>query len=680
MESFLTACPRNCYSTCSMNAVIKNEKLIKLEPVPENRATPNGPCMKGLSYTERVYSPDRILYPLKRDRSTKKFHKISWENALNIIIEKLHKIRNEFGAESLLYYYGSGTKGLLNEVGLNFWKLFGGCTTTYGDLCWPAGLEATRLTFGDNKHNSPWDLENARLIVLWGKNPAETNIHQMLFVEKAITNGAKLVVIDPRRTQTVEIANLFIQPKPGTDGAIALAIANILIKEEKIDIDFIKKYVYGFEEFKKMVSDYSAEKCSEITDVPVEKIRQLASYIGDIKPFSLCAGFGMQRYSNGGQTMRALMALPVITGNIGKPGAGWIYANLQSYIFNDIKDPVASFPPEKKQDNLRVSISTSILGKAMMETTDPPLKFAWVERGNPLSQQAETNVVRKAFRNLDFCVVIEQFLTDTALEADIILPAKSMFEQTDIINGYWHPYILLRQKVIDCPGEIKPETEIYYLLAKKMGFSNKNLEGLIPTPGDKNIEDFLDARLQNFPDLSIEKLKQRPILAPKYQDIAFSDLKFNTPSKRIELFSKMAIELWNLNPLPEFNETKESVHTTNNKYPLFLMTPNSKDSIHSQFINLKTIREINPDPVLLVNSEDAKKRKIKHNNMLKIYNSRGYFYARANIDLSIKRGCVSITNGWQSSDAALNNCSRARETDMGYGSAFHDNAVEIKNV
>jgi len=276
--------------------------------------------------------------------------------------------------------------------------------------------------------------------------------------------------------------------------------------------------------------------------------------------------------------------------------------------------------------------------------------------------------------------VIEQFLTDTAREADIILPAKSMFEQTDIINGYWHPYILLRQKILDCPGEVKPETEIYYLLAKKMGFSDKDLEGIIPVPGDKNIDDFLEARLNNFPEISINKLKQKPILAPQYQDIVYSDFKFNTPSKKIELFSKQTAELWKLNPLPVFTETKESIHTTNNKYPLFLMTPNSKDSIHSQFINLKTIREINPEPVLLINPKDAQKRKIKHNNMLKIYNSRGYFYAKANIDLSIKEACVSIINGWQSAEAAINNCSMARETDMGFGSAFHDNAVEIKNT
>ncbi|MFC2097192.1 molybdopterin-dependent oxidoreductase [Bacteroidota bacterium] len=677
MESFLTACPRNCYSTCSVNAVVDNGRLVKLEPVPENLATPNGPCLKGLSYTERVYSPDRILFPLKKDKKTNSFIKISWKEALDTIADKLIASKNKFGAHSILYYAGSGTKGLLNEVGLNFWKIFGGCTTTYGDLCWPAGLEATRLTFGENKHNAPWDLEKAKLIIIWGKNPAETNIHQMLFIEKAINNGSKLVVIDPRRTQTVEIADLFIQPKPGTDGVLALGLANILIKNNNIDKKFIEEYVLGFEEFKNMVSVYSPDKCSEITDVPPEQIKQLASLIAKIKPFSLCAGFGMQRYSNGGQTMRAVMALPAITGNIGKPGAGWIYANLQSYIFSDLNDPISCYPSDNNIDNISTSISTSRLGKEMSEASDPPIKFAWVERGNPLSQQPDSESVRKAFRSLDYCVVIEQFMTDTAMEADIILPAKSMFEQTDIINGYWHPYILLRQKVIDSPGEVKPETEVYYLLAKKMGIKDEKLKDKIPSPGEENIHMFLENKLNTKSEISLSELKKGPIVAPGNQEVAFSDLKFPTSSGKIELYSEEANNRWSIDNLPVFIEASDQ---DKNNYPLFLMTPNSHNGIHSQFINLKKIREINPEPVLLVNPEDAKERNIVHNDMVKVFNNRGSFVARTSIDFSIKKNCISTMNGWQLNDAGINNCSFANETDIGHGCAFHNNKVEIEKI
>ncbi|MCP4607433.1 MAG: molybdopterin-dependent oxidoreductase, partial [Planctomycetes bacterium] len=305
-----------------------------------------GPCHKGLSYIERVYSEDRILHPLKRNGNNS-FTRISWEEALDTISGQLLSVREKYGSKSVLYYCGSGTKGLLNSVSMNFWKLYGGCTTTYGDLCWPSGLEATRLTFGENKHNSPWDLANAKTIIFWGKNAAETNIHQMVFADKVQENKGKVIVIDPRRTQTSERADLLIQPRPGTDGALALAVANLLFERKYIDENFIGKHVHGCDKFREMVKEYTTEKVSGITDVPAEYIVRLTEIIGKEKPVTICGGFGMQRYSNSGQTMRAMIALLAITGNIGKPGAGWQFANLQSHIFDEVKDPVASFPPEK---------------------------------------------------------------------------------------------------------------------------------------------------------------------------------------------------------------------------------------------------------------------------------------------------------------------------------------------
>ena len=223
MPVFTTACPRNCYSTCSLRVEVQDGRVRRIEGHAANRATPEGPCLKGLSYAERVHSPDRILRPLRRTPDGG-FVEVEWGRALNEIAEQLQAVRRRHGPKAVLYYSASGTKGLMNRVGAGFWRLFGGYTTTYGDLCWPAGLEATRLTLGANKHNAPWDLENAGLIVFWGKNAAETNIHQGVFVEKAKRRGAKVVVVDPRRTQTAEGADLLVQLRPGTDGALALAI------------------------------------------------------------------------------------------------------------------------------------------------------------------------------------------------------------------------------------------------------------------------------------------------------------------------------------------------------------------------------------------------------------------------------------------------------------------------
>ncbi|MBI9070870.1 MAG: molybdopterin-dependent oxidoreductase [Melioribacteraceae bacterium] len=679
MPIYTTACPRNCYSTCSFKVLVKDDKIRSIEPHGENKAAGEGVCLKGLSYVERVYSKDRILKPLRRNRVSNEFEEISWNDAIEIIAFKLNEIREKHSQKSVLYYSASGTKGLLNGVGSSFWKMYGGCTTTYGDLCWSAGLEATRLTLGDNKHNAPWDLENAKLIIMWGKNPAETNVHQIKHIDNAIENGARLVVIDTRRTESAEKADMIIQPRPGTDGALALAAANILIHNDWIDKEFIANNVFGFEELKNSIKDYSVEKASEITGVPEGQIYKLAELIGTIKPMTINAGYGMQRYTNSGQTMRAILSLISLTGNIGKPGAGWMFANLQTGIFDSVKDPIASYPPKNADGIFRVSIPTTQLGKGIIEQTDPPIKMIWVERGNPIPQNPNTNKVIEAFRSSEFNVVIDQFLTDTAMEADIVLPAKSMFEQSDIIGAYWHPYIQLRQKIIDPPGEVKPETEIYYLLAKEMGFPDSEIGENLPFPSDETIEKFLAKKLEPFPELSLERLKENPVIAPGHEEIAFADLKFPTPSGKIELYSEEANSRWNVDSLPTYNEPVESAKSS--KFSLSLMTPNTKNRIHSQFNNLELIKQISAKPVISINPEDAKRRNIKNGDLVKVFNDRGNLTIEAGLTFSIKAGAVSITNGWWLKDGAtVNILSADRETDMGHGAAFHDNMVEVEKV
>ncbi len=667
MPSYLTACPRNCYSTCTLRVELEDGRLRRVEPFEGNRATPEGACLKGLSYVERVHSPDRILHPLRRTPGG--FERISWEEALGTISEKLKRLRADHGPKSLLYYAASGTKGMLNGAGMEFWRRFGGCTTTYGDLCWPSGLEATRLTLGENKHNVPWDLENARLIVLWGKNPAETNVHQMPFVEKALSAGAQLVVVDPRRTESAERAGMLIQPRPGTDAALALAVANLIIEKEGVEQSFVADHVLGFDRFAQHVDSFRPDRAAQICGVSAGEIERLAELFAAVRPASIVAGFGMQRYTNSGQTMRALLSLLAITGNIGKPGAGWVYANLQSHIFGE-KDPVASFPPEDSGGPVRGSISTARLGPDMLAQSDPPLRAAWVERGNPLNQNPESGTVARAFEALDFVVVVEQFLTDTARAADIVLPAKTFLEQTDVITAYWHPFLQLKPKVMEPPGEVRPETEIYRGLADLLDI---DLQGSIPAEAE--IESYLESRLSPH-GLSLARLREGPQLPPGHQDIAFEDLRFATPSGRIELVSREASERWGLNELPDFSEASESVDRA--KYPLQLLTPNTKNRIHSQFGDLKLLKALEPELLLTMHPVDAEQRGIVSGERLRVFNDRGTFEAAARLSFGIRRGCVSAPNGWWRDAGTVNDSSAGRETDMGHGAAFHDNFVEVE--
>jgi anaerobic selenocysteine-containing dehydrogenase len=678
MEVHNTACPRNCYSTCSFKVWTEEGKVVKIDPEPLNKATPEGPCLKGLSYLERVNSRDRILYPLKKTQEG--FERISWDDALQLISRKLLHFKKEFGSKSVLFYAASGMSGVLNGVSTGFWKMYGGATTVYGNLCWPAGLEATRLTLGENKHNAPWDLENAGVIVLWGKNPAETNIQQMMPIRKAQENGARVIVVDPRYTPSAQKADLLVQPIPGTDGLLALSIAKILIEQDNVDLDFIKKYVLGYDAFKQEVLKIDLSESERICGVPVSFMEEMARSIAAEVPMTLVVGYGMQRYSNGGQTTRCLLALSVITGNIGKPGACWHYADLQGDIFSEVKEPESYYPDKRTDGVFRRSISTALLGEQMLTQRDPELKMAWVERGNPITQNPDSNKVVEAFRNLDFVVVVDQFLTDTALEADIVLPAKSMFEQTDIISSYWNPYVQLRPKVIEPMGEVKPETEIYYHLAQAMGFPQEIIGQHIPPPDDEAIDQWLEDKLKSFPGLSLEKLKRGPVLAPGLQEVAFSDFKFPTPSGKIELYSEVAAKNWDVPPLPTYEPVKEGKQNSP-EFPYALLSPNTKNRIHSQFGNLQVIKSAAPEVYATISALDARQKGIRNGNKIRVFNDRGSLVIKAKTDQWLRPGCIVIYNGyWHQEGACPNVLSRGRETDMGYGTAFHDNMVDYEKV
>ena len=675
MEEFITACPRNCYSTCSFMVQVENNKIRRILPYAGNLATPEGPCIKGLSYLERTYSPQRIIHPLRKSPDGK-FIQITSSEAIDLISDKLGSIKEKHGSHSILWYKGSGMSGLTNDIGTSFWKAFGGVTTTYGNLCWPAGLEAVRLTLGEVKHNVPWDLENAKTIIIWGKNPAETNIQEVAFIANAKENGCKVIVIDPSRTLTADKADILYCPKPGTDAALALALARILISHDLIDTEFIKKHVNGFEEFRNSLSVSTAE-AEKITGMPIENIEELAHIIGNGGPVTFLPGYGLQRHANGGQAIRAILSLAVLTGNIGKPGAGFNYANLQSYIFDNQKEPLSYYSDYETDKPFRRTISMAKLGTDMLNAKDPELKAAWIERGNPLLQSPDTNSVRRAFSGLEFKVVVEQFMTDTALLADIILPAKDMFEQSDIIGSYWSPYVQFKPKVIDCPGEVMPETEIYYHLAQRLNLE-LNTE-LVPVPGNENIEEWLKKRIDGYSELSLDELKKGPLLAPGLQKIAYEDMHFETPSGKIELYSSEAQSRWGVSPLPDYVSCEHN--GTDNTFPLRFITPNTGSRIHSQFGNLNIIREISELPAVGISPSDARNRNITTGNKIKVYNEVGEIISTARVSNRVMDGTVVLPNGvWCNEGGGGNHLIDGRETDMGYGAAFHDNQVEVERV
>jgi anaerobic selenocysteine-containing dehydrogenase len=320
----------------------------------------------------------------------------------------------------------------------------------------------------------------------------------------------------------------------------------------------------------------------------------------------------------------------------------------------------------------------ALLGVDLLRMRDPKIKAAWIERGNPMLQSPDSKSVAEAFTKMEFKVVVDQFMTDTASLADIILPAKDMFEQSDIIGSYWSPYIQFKPKVLFPEGDIMPESEIYYHLAKHLGLEFDNSS--IPEPGNENIEKWLDNRIKGHSSLNLEDLRMGPVLAPGLQQIAYEDMKFKTPSGKIELYSNQAKTRWNISPLPMYIPIKREAQN-GIEYPLILMTPNAGSRIHSQFGNLEVIKQVIESPAAELSYTDAESRSIINGDKIRIYNHKGSIESFARVTGRIPVGCIVLNNGiWLNEGGGGNFLIEPQETDIGFGAVFHGNRVEVEKV
>ncbi|MBU4047999.1 molybdopterin-dependent oxidoreductase, partial [bacterium] len=524
--AFFTVCPKDCFGSCSLEVEVEKGKVVKVRGNRNSPVNQGRICIKGKDYPNMVYGPERLLYPLQRigKRGKGEFKRISWEQVLDTIYKKLKNLKEQYGPESVLYYNRFANLGVVKNCAYGFWYQFGGFTSTYGGLCDSAAQEAINLTYGEVKHNKISDLENSKLIILWGSNPAYTNIHIMHYINRAVDKGAELITIDIRENESGAKSHLYLNPRPGTDGCLALGIANQLIENNIIDNNFIDHHTFGFAEFKGLVKNYPLGKVSDITGIPLHKIEAMIGFIKNTPEYALICGMGVQRYTNGGQTIRAISLLPSLTASIGKKGCGFYFSDRQA---PELNWPFS--PPKPKR--IRNSIPVAKLASELNNQVDPLVKAVWIEQANPMTSNPSINILARAMNKLDLIVVADLFLTDTARMADIILPAASMFEYYDLITGYGHSYIQLQQKIIEPPGECKHESEIYRLLAKKFDF---NLDYL-PENDLITIEKIINSSNLNT---DVDELKGKPYLHPSYQEIAFGDLKFNTPTQKLEFFSQ----------------------------------------------------------------------------------------------------------------------------------------------
>lgn len=680
-QVFQNACPRNCYDTCSILSTVKDGVLTKVEGNPQNTYTRGRLCVKGYSYTRRVYSPDRIKYPMRqKGRGSGNWERISWDDAFTEIAQNILKIKKEYGSTlpiCLNKYSGNfdimhyGIEGTMSSIG--------NTSRATGTPCWPAGIDSQTFDMGTIFNNDPEDLVNSKYLILWGVNPAWTSVHGMYFVKEAQRRGCKLVIIDPILSQTASKGDLYLQIKPSTDGALALGMAKYILDNNLVDQEWLTKNSLGHEEFFQYLRDnITTEWAAEKTGLPKDVIETLAREYATAKPANIWIGYGMQRHTNGGQNVRAIDALAAITGNIGKTGGGAQYAQLETWGFN--YHAMIQGKPEGSGGSGDRAININNFGAEVLAANDPPIKMLWIACRNPMSQDPETSVVKKAFEAMDFVVTADQFFTPSVQMSDIVLPVTTLFESPGVNVSYWHYWLCLNEQAIQPMYEAKNDVEIAMGLSKKM---NELEPGscTFPTSGDLKdwvAKEFNDGIHKQFGIQNWEELKKGPVKA-KSGLVAWEDGKFRTPSGKYELWSEEAKKFGHL-PLPVYLEELQPP----SEYPYRCISPHWKLNIHSQFQNIDWMESVNHEPFIEIHPEIAQKLGIKEKDSVKMYNDLGYIVLPAKITENVARDIVVVYEAWfKDLNFNVNYTVKAIPADMGKkatgmpGLAFHDNFVNI---
>jgi len=666
-----TVSPRSGYGGEAMLVRVASGKVVSVEGDPKDRHTRGRLSPTTARAAERALSRERLLRPLARkgDRGSGEFEEIEWDDAIDRIAAALSQVAREHDPRALLYLTGNGHDGVMAQFGNLFLSYYGGYSSVYGDLCNSAGMEAVRLTFGSLLHHPPEDYAKSRLVILWGRNPAVTNPAQMAFLEEARASGTRLCAIDPLRTKSARLCDEHIALRPGTDGFFANSVAHVLVEEELYDKAFVERAVHGFEDYRWMVRNYEPKKAEPICGIPAARVVAFARALAAAKPVNISAGFGLQRYRNGGQTVRAVAALQALTGNIGVEGGGFDYFNQAAFVTRPYPFRVPA-PPRIRQIG-----ATSRLGRAILNAADPPVQAAIIERANPITQTPFTSATHYGLARLDFVCVIDQFLTDTALRADVVLPAKSMFEETDVVSGPWTGVLSLKPGLVDPPGEVRTERGIYRALAERLGYPTEQF--------DIDGEEMLNRVLP--PGLSVNRLRKQAFDRRGPSFTPFADGRFGTPSGKIEIRCEAAEVSWQVDPLPFYAPPRESEQSDPErfkKYPLTLLTPKSEHRFCSQGALDPVLGRAEGAATVALHPDDAKGRGIGEGKRVRVFNDRGEIKLPARLDDGVRPGVAVIPQGrWISRDGfSVNVLTHDDVSDMGYGAIPFDCLVEVEAV
>ncbi|MHA1948834.1 MAG: molybdopterin-dependent oxidoreductase [Candidatus Thorarchaeota archaeon] len=581
IEKHRSACALNCPDICSYIVHVEDGRITRIEGDPDHPYTLGRICPKGYAHVLRMYYEDRLLYP-QRKQEDGSFRRIGWDEALDEITQHMREARENHGPQSVGIYSGSGNDGMAPRYAARFSNAFG-CRMIPGitEICFQGAYEGARFNVGPFPPHELSDWTNSKCIIIWGTNKFESSIHCKKFIQEAIDNGSKLVVIDPRITPYAKIADLYTTIRPGTDGALALGIANEIIRRNLYDHDFVKKYVHGFEEYKNRVSEYDTKRVSEITWVSERMIRELATVIATHGPALITtAPCGMNHYHNGTWAARAVHSLLAICGYLGVSGGGFQYLSSDNSPFNSA---AIALPDLLDSKVVPVIPSGTYVPDYILRHEDSPFKVFVIQAASPMTQWPNTNKTKEALDRIPFKVCIDLEMTDTAKLCDIVLPATFIFEHHNLVHSELHRIVQFAPKMVEPRGEVKSELHIWKGVAERLGIGE--LFQLTEIDAIK-----LALQSEDCKDITLEKLIDRPEgVRTRSPAIPFADKKFMTRTGRVHLYSS-ELEEQGLDPLPFHEEPLESPVSTPwifKEYPLIMITGRLRNRLHSQYTTVE---------------------------------------------------------------------------------------------
>jgi anaerobic selenocysteine-containing dehydrogenase len=678
------ACPHDCPDTCALHVTVADGRAIKVEGDPDHPTTRGVLCTKVARYLERTYSENRLLHPLCRvgAKGEGRFERIGWDEALDTIALRFREIADSTdGPQAILPYSYAGTMGLLQYGSMDrrfFHKL--GASLLDRTICATAGKAGYAATIGASIGTDLEQFENAKLILIWGSNPVVSNLHLWSRVLEAKRRGAKLIAIDPYRSQSAEKCHEHLALVPGTDAALALGVMHILIAENLLDRDYVDRYTLGFDALEERVRDYPPSRVASLTGLREEQIVALARDYGTIAPAVIRLNYGMQRHAGGGMAIRTVACLPALVGAWRHAAGGALLSSSGTYPINT----AALERPELSWNSPR-TINMSTIGDALLEAADPPIRALFVYNSNPVAVAPDSGKVVAGFAREDlFCVVHDVFLTDTADYADIVLPATTQLEHLDVHSSYGHLYALANNPAIAPLGEAKPNTEVFRLLAARMGFD----EPCFAESDESMAANAFVASHPRMAGIDWETLKtqgwQRLNVPAPYAP--FAQGNFPTPSGKCEFYSE-SLRRQGLDPLPTYTPPRESAVSDPalaRRFPLAMLSPPARNALNSSFGGLPVFLETEKTPWLDIDAEDAAARGIGDGDKVRVYNDRGAFVVTARITDRTRPGVVVAPSIWWrklSPDGTNANMVTGQAlTDMGRAATFYDVLVEVARV